>query len=172
MTVSEQLRTAREAKHLSVAQVADITKLRTDHVRALEEGRFEVFSAPVYVRGFVRTYATLLKLDVRQLMAALDAELGGIKKFAESTALSGESGGVMDTLMLQFTKLDWRKSALGGGLAVLMLITIAGYLSWRHWRTQDPLSRVKPVLHQSPTNSGEMLPLRPSPAPTPQRARH
>ncbi len=171
MTVSEQLRTAREARHLSVAQVADITKLRTDHVRALEEGRFEVFSAPVYVRGFVRTYANLLKLDVPQVMAALDGELGGMKKFTDNAAFPEEPGGVMDTLMLQCTKLDWRKSAIGAGIAVLMLVTIAGYFSWRHWRSQDPLSRVKPALHQSPTNSGELLPLPASPPPASKRGR-
>ena len=39
-TVAEQLRTAREAKNLTVQQVADVTKIRTDHVRALEEGDF------------------------------------------------------------------------------------------------------------------------------------
>ena len=74
-TVAEQLRQAREAKKLTVHQVVEITKIRTDHLRALEEGNFDVFSAPVYIRGFVRSYSTLLKLDVPQIMAALEAEL-------------------------------------------------------------------------------------------------
>jgi hypothetical protein len=170
MTVPEQLRQGREAKHLSIAQVAEITKLRTDHIRALEEGKYEVFSAPVYVRGFVRTYSNLLKLDVPQVMAALDGELGGMKKFADMGGFSEDSGGVVDTLMLQFTKLDWRKSVIGGGIAALMILSVAGYLTWRHWRSQDPLSKVKPALHQSPTNTGEMLPLPTAPAPA-QRGR-
>jgi len=63
-TVAEQLRQAREARHLTVQQAAEITKIRTDHLRALEEGNFEVFSAPVYIRGFVRSYSTLLKMEV------------------------------------------------------------------------------------------------------------
>ena len=82
-TVAEQLRQAREAKHLTVQQVAETIKIRSDHVRALEEGNFNVFSAPVYIRGFVRTYSTLLKLDVPRVMVALDGELGQTKKFAE-----------------------------------------------------------------------------------------
>jgi cytoskeletal protein RodZ len=169
MTVSEQLRTAREARHLSIAQVAEITKLRSDHVRALEEGRFDVFSAPVYVRGFVRTYSTLLKMDVPRVMAALDGELGGIKKFVDATGFSDEPSGMVDSVMLQFTKLDWRKSVLGGGIALLMIIVVAGYFSWRHWRSRDPFAGVRPALHQSPTNSGELLPLTSSPAPPAQR---
>src|SRR6266404_9003813 len=68
-TVAEQLHLAREAKNLTVHQVAEVTKIRTDHIRALEEGNFNIFSAPVYIKGFVRTYATLLKLDVAEVMA-------------------------------------------------------------------------------------------------------
>ena len=43
-TVAEQLRVAREARKLTIQQVADATKIRTDHIRALEEGNFNVFS--------------------------------------------------------------------------------------------------------------------------------
>ncbi len=160
MVVPEQLRQAREARHLTIAQVAEVTKLRSDHVRALEEGRFDVFSAPVYVRGFVRTYATLLKLDVRQVMAALDADLGGIQKFASGPVLSESPGGLVDTLMLQFTKVDWRKSAIGMGLIAMIIVAAGTYFFWRQYRTHDPLSRVKPSLYQPVvTNSGEKLPL-------------
>jgi cytoskeleton protein RodZ len=158
MTVPEQLRQAREARQLSIAQVAEVTKLRTDHVRALEEGRFDAFSAPVYVRGFVRTYATLLKLDVPQTMAALDEELGEIKRFAPPRA--ERRGGVLDRVMLQFTKVDWRKSAIGIGLLALLVIAVATYFVWRQYRAHDPLSRVKPSIYQpARTNSGEKLPL-------------
>jgi len=87
-TVAEQLRHAREAKRLTVEQVAEITKMRTDHLRALEEGNYNVFSAPVYIRGFVRSYSTLLKLEVPQVMAALDTELGQTQRFAEPPPLS------------------------------------------------------------------------------------
>ena len=86
-TVAEQLRAAREAKKLTVQQVADATKIRTDHIRALENGNFNVFSAPIYIRGSVKNYATMLKLDVPQIMAALDAELKGTEKFSEPPPL-------------------------------------------------------------------------------------
>ena len=36
VTVSEQLRRAREAQELDIYQVAEITKIKTDHIRALE----------------------------------------------------------------------------------------------------------------------------------------
>src|SRR5207249_4717492 len=92
-TVAEQLRQAREAQKMTVHQIAEITKIRTDHIRALEEGSYDVFSAPVYIRGFVRTYAAIVKLDVPQIMAALDAELGQNKKFREPLPISGPPRG-------------------------------------------------------------------------------
>src|ERR1700756_867586 len=104
-SVAEQLRSAREAQKLTVYQVAEITKIRTDHIRALEEGNFDVFSAPVYIKGFVRTYATILKLDVPQVMAELDAELRQTQKFAEPPPLSDEPRGVLDFFTLQLSKV-------------------------------------------------------------------
>src|SRR5580765_174620 len=96
--VAEQIRQAREAKHLTVEQVAEITKIRGDHLRALEEGNFNIFSAPVYIRGFVRTYSTLPKMDVPSVMSALDGELGQTKKFAEPPPLSTHPRGALDFL--------------------------------------------------------------------------
>ena len=49
-TVSEQLRLAREQQQLDVYQVAEITKIKTDHIRALESGTYDIFPAQVYIR--------------------------------------------------------------------------------------------------------------------------
>ena len=71
-TVAEQLRQAREEQKLNIYQVAEITKIKTDHIRALESGSYDSFSAPVYIRGFVRSYAKVLKLDLDRYQAAWD----------------------------------------------------------------------------------------------------
>lgn len=164
-TVAEQLRQAREARNLTVQQAAEVTKMRTDHLRALEEGNFEVFSAPVYIRGFVRTYATLLKLDVPQLMAALAAELGASKKFSEPPPLAQHPRGVVDFLMLQLSRVDWRQGAAGLGAVIVLVACFWGLSAWRHSKAADPLRGLKPGVYQSTQNvSGETLPL-PAPAP-------
>jgi hypothetical protein len=157
-TVAEQLHKAREARRLTVEQVAEITKIRSDHLRALEEGNFNVFSAPVYIRGFVRSYSSLLKLDVPQVMSTLDAELSQTNKFAEPPALSGHPRGVVDFLTLQLSKLDWRRGVVIFSAVVAVLGFSLGYIAWRHSRTADPLKGLKPGLYQ-PRNSGETLPL-------------
>ena len=55
--------------------VARLTKLRTDQVLAIEEGRYQVFSAPVYVRGSVKSYAKLVQLDPSELVEQLNQEM-------------------------------------------------------------------------------------------------
>jgi cytoskeleton protein RodZ len=161
-TVSEQLRQAREAKNLTAQQVVEITKIRTDHLQALEEGNFDVFSAPVYIRGFVRTYSTLLKLDVPQIMTALEAELAQTPKFSEPPPLVEHPRGVIDLFMLQLSKVDWPKGLIGLGLVVAVVLTFSVWFSWKHY---DPLKGLKPAIYQSTQNvSGDTLPL-PTPAP-------
>ncbi|MGC9942598.1 MAG: helix-turn-helix domain-containing protein [Verrucomicrobiota bacterium] len=157
-TVAEQLRAGREAKHLTVQQVADVTKIRTDHVRALEEGDFSVFSAPIYIRGSVKNYATFLKLDLPPVLANLDAELKGTQKFSEPPPLTEQGKSILDTLTLLLAKLNW-KMGVAGVVAVVGVIIIAGtVVSVRHHKRSDPLSNLKPAVYQ-PANAGDVLPL-------------
>jgi cytoskeletal protein RodZ len=159
-TVAEQLRKGREVQNLTVQQLAEITKIRSDHIRALEEGNFDVFSAPVYIRGFVRTCSTLLKLDVPQVMAALDEELSEHKKFSEPPPFTDTARGPLYFVTLVLSKVDWRKGLIGlGAVAIIGIIAIV-ILIWRHHAMTDPLSGLKPGMYRS-TNatSGETLPL-------------
>jgi cytoskeletal protein RodZ len=159
-TVAQQLRQAREARHLTEQQVVEITKIRTDHLRALEEGNYDVFSAPVYIRGFVRSYATLLKLDVPQVMSALEAELAGTTKHAEPPPLAERTHGSVDYLMLQLSKVDWQKALIGLGIVIAVVAAASLWVNWRH---RNPLKGLKPGVYQSPHgNTGDTLPL-PSP---------
>jgi cytoskeletal protein RodZ len=159
-TVGEQLLQARETRHLTIGQVAEITKIRSDHLRALEEGNYSPFAAPVYVRGFVRTYSTLLKLDVPEIMAALETELTGqTRQAAQSPSGSKPAGGVLDLVMLQLTKIDWRKAVLGlAGIALLVGIILGG-LAWRRYHRTDVLKDLKPGMVKSHKGTEPTLPL-------------
>jgi cytoskeletal protein RodZ len=161
-SVGEQLRAAREKQALTIPQVAEYTKLRTDHVRALEEGNYDVFAAPVYVRGFVRSYATLLKLDVAAVMDALEAELGQSQHLQESTQLIKPAPGLLDLFMLPLSKVRWGITLALTGAALVLYLSILGYRAWRTHQTTDPLARLGRGLYQSSnTNQGELLPLPP-----------
>jgi cytoskeleton protein RodZ len=167
-TVAEQLHQAREARKLTIEQVAEITKIRTDHLRALEEGNFDVFSAPVYIRGFVRSLSTLLKLDVPQTMSLLEAELGKTKKFAEPPSLSGPPRGVLDFLMLQLSKVNWGRSLVLACVLAVLAGAVLGYVHWLQNHRKDPLRNLQPGLYRPAKDPAPTLPL-PTPETAPRR---
>jgi cytoskeleton protein RodZ len=65
----------REAMGWTVEQVADQLKLAVRQVVALEAGDYAALPGPAVVRGFVRAYAKIVKLDAAPLVAmiALDS---------------------------------------------------------------------------------------------------
>jgi cytoskeletal protein RodZ len=156
--VAEQLRAAREAKNLTVQQVADATKMRTDHVRALEEGKFNVFSATIYIRGSVKIYAKFLKLDEVKLLAALDTELKGTEKFSEPPPLSNQKKNLLDTAAMLLAKVNWKVGVAGFAVVALALIFGVSFWAWRHHQKNDPLKNLPPAVYQ-PANADDTLPL-------------
>jgi cytoskeletal protein RodZ len=157
-TVAEQLRVAREARKLTIAQVAEVTKIRTDHIRALEEGNFDVFSATIYIRGSVKNYATLLKLNVPQIMAVLTDELGRTEKFSEPPPLTDVSNAPLDRLMFLLSKLNWKFGMVGAAVLGIALVVFFASFAWRHHKHTDSLADLQPAIYQS-ANSGQTLPL-------------
>ena len=157
-TVAEHLRSAREAKQLTVEQVAEMTKIRTDHIRALEEGDFDVFSAPIYIRGSVKNYATMLKMDVPATLSLLDQELGRTKNFSEPPPLTEQKKTIVDHLTLLLAKLNWKMGVAGLVVVAAVVIGVIVLAAVKHHKKSDPLKNLPPAVYQ-PANSGNTLPL-------------
>jgi cytoskeleton protein RodZ len=66
------LRDVREARGLSLDEVAHDLHLSREVVLALEEGDHETLGAPVFVRGHLRSYAKLLGLPENEVVHELD----------------------------------------------------------------------------------------------------
>ena len=66
------LRSAREARGLSLADAANALKLGEDALKAIEEGRYEFFPHKAYARGFLRSYAKFLKVESEACKPVLD----------------------------------------------------------------------------------------------------
>ncbi|QLB19449.1 RodZ domain-containing protein [Mannheimia granulomatis] len=63
LTLGQQLRAAREALNLSIADVALKTNLKKSHIESLENDIFILKNvAPTFVRGYVRNYVKFLRL--------------------------------------------------------------------------------------------------------------
>ena len=71
MTVGQQLQQVRANRKLSFADVTAATKIQPWVLDALESDRLPELMSPVYVKGFLSTYARFLRLDPAPLVAGL-----------------------------------------------------------------------------------------------------
>src|SRR5688572_8850706 len=55
---------ARESKGLTLAQIADETRISTRFLAAIESEEFNLLPGGIFNRGFIKTYAARLGLDV------------------------------------------------------------------------------------------------------------
>ncbi len=68
--LGEKLLAARNAKGLSIRDVADSTRLRIDVIEKMEAGRFDAIKLQeIYKRGFIKIYGAFLRLDTNALLA-------------------------------------------------------------------------------------------------------
>lgn len=70
-----RLSEARQAQKLTTSDVARRLKLSVWQVEALESGQYQQLPGPIFVRGFIRNYARLLKLDADELAHAVSSFL-------------------------------------------------------------------------------------------------
>jgi cytoskeletal protein RodZ len=157
-TVGEKLRQARESSGRTIREMSEVTKIRSDHLEALENSEYKAFSAPVYIRGFVRSYAGALKLNVAEMLLELDQELQQSPKFKEPPRLGGESKGALDRVMLLLSKINWTVALPLLLLALFLLIGVIAYRGYKHAQTNDPLKNLSPGLYQGAA-PGETLPV-------------
>lgn len=88
------LRAAREAKGLSVAQLAEQTHMTPARVEELENENFTSFPAAIYGRGFVRLYCQAVGLDPKPLADEFTEIFNGNRVVEiKEREVGGERGG-------------------------------------------------------------------------------
>lgn len=70
------LKRAREARRLTIEDVAATTRISLRYLNAIENSRFDVFVGAVYAIGFVRAYAKMVGMSESWAADTLRAEAG------------------------------------------------------------------------------------------------
>lgn len=78
--LGEWLTRAREARGLTLEDAERDTRISRRYLQALESGDLEIIPAPVYARGFLRSYAQYLGLDPQEAMARYPREDEGFAR--------------------------------------------------------------------------------------------
>lgn len=119
-SVGEFFRQVRETKGLTIDEVASKTRIRSDFVKALEEGNFAKLPDQVFARGFVRSYARSLGLD----------EEDAIHRFVQSAGAFYDKQEERERLKLRQAEEDRRRRAnrkavgVAIGVAVVTLVVL------------------------------------------------
>ncbi|MBS0633643.1 MAG: helix-turn-helix domain-containing protein [Verrucomicrobia bacterium] len=67
-TIGDRLEEARKKKGISIREAAESTKIRGDYLTKFESNQFDIGLTEIYVRGFLRAYATFLKLPAEKII--------------------------------------------------------------------------------------------------------
>jgi cytoskeleton protein RodZ len=73
--LGEEFRSAREARGLTLSDVGEQIHIRSVYLNAIENEDWKSIGAPVYVRGFIRTYARFLGLDAEEAVASFNRNI-------------------------------------------------------------------------------------------------
>jgi transcriptional regulator with XRE-family HTH domain len=119
--VGDKLREAREAKGLSLDDVAAMTRVPTRHLEHIDKGAWDTLPAITYSIGFARAYAKAVGLDPSDIGAQLRAQLGSAPISSAATSYYEPADPA---------RVPPKSLALVAALIALLLV--AGYFIWRN----------------------------------------
>lgn len=121
-SVGERLSTSRQEKNWSIQYVAEQLKLSHGQILALESDRFEVLPKLVIVRGFVRAYAKLLKIDADSLIALLPKDSSPMQ--LETSLRPALSTPFVDSRLSLLGHHDNNRRYIIGAIFLVLLVAI------------------------------------------------
>ena len=141
MSFGNELKAAREGLGLSIQDVAQSTKIRSDYLKALESENFAALPERPFARSYLQNFARELRLDSVPLLHDFDRQLPQPKVqtqrptprsgAAAGAARSGFSGGVVGGVL--------------GGLLLLGLVGYVGYTAYQSRTVHNAASQTAPV---------------------------
>ena len=148
-----RLTAQRERAGLSVTDVAATLRLHPNQVRAIEQEDLGRLPALAYVRGFIRSYARVLRLDPTPLLSDLNAKLAPTPESVVdgmATDIAAARAAGRERVFPQWT--------IGTALIVLIALAIIG------WQTTLQPAAEPPQVVVVPASAS------PAPAPPPMSA--
>lgn len=133
LAVGAELRSRREERNQTIRDVADVVRIQTRYIEALEEGRIDHLPGRVYALGFVRTYAEYLGLDPNDMVARFKQEAKGLESQSDLSMPE---------------PIDEGKAPTAAIIIVAILLAGAAYSAW--YFMSGPDSRVADIVPEVP----------------------
>ena len=146
-TIGDRLEEARKRKGISIREAAETTKIRGDYLQKFEANSFDIDLPPLYIRGFLRSYARYLDLDADRIVNDFNSvivqegkparrenrEVYGRVDFGEAarSADSGEAAPAGRSAQDQAVMLKFGLLIVGAVVAVGLIILLINVLFFR-----------------------------------------
>ena len=137
--IGSRLRAAREAKGLSLSQLADQTRVRISALESIEAGDFERLPEPIYVQSYLRAFAQAVGVPV-------DPVLEAFRRTSPSVPPASAVAAAVSRRTIE-TRPSAGLSMGGIALGLAALALVAGYLfvSLRSRAITNPNTVVAPT---------------------------
>lgn len=120
--LGQMLRDIRESKGISLAEAEEATKIRRKYLQALEDDNYDALPPSVYVRGFLRSYATYLGLNPEEALAAYHD--------GTQTPASPQEPQIISEPLVPDSPVNWELLA---GVLMLMAVGVILVLVYRQY---------------------------------------
>lgn len=115
----ERLRKAREAAGLTVNEVADHQHLRPAVIKAIENGDYRQIDSELFLKGYVRAYASHVGVDPESIIRQLDRELEPLREEQKAKVESNP--------LITIERRKRRKRQIARIVGVLVVLAVAFY---------------------------------------------
>jgi cytoskeletal protein RodZ len=126
--LGEKLAKKRAALGYDIKEVERAIRVRAKHIEYIESGEWDKLPPDVYARGFLKNYATFLKLDPNKVLRVYGKERGikeNVKKISAPTPQT------KPVSKIKAPKIIITPKRLAIGSAVLGALIIVSYIGWQ-----------------------------------------
>lgn len=162
------LKEARERAGVSLNEVSFSTKISLKVLQSIEEGDHDRLPPKAFLRGFVRSYAEYLKLDVQSIMNQFQEEMGSTKPLDASipNQTPPPPGTSFDKEVNQSQR---RFPVAKAAVVVLILALIQGVLSVQKMLSRYQEEKVTEPVAVTSAEDEKMNSMIPEPLPAPSQ---
>ncbi len=136
--IGRALKVAREGRGKTVEEASRETRIRVEYLQALEGEAFDRLHGDVYVRGFLRSYASYLGLDADKVLQAYGRVYGNQPVLPAAAPSSPQVATSPDGHPLIHRPANWRLAVAAAAAAVLVVAVIALVSRSNPGETADP----------------------------------
>ena len=148
---SQELKAAREALGLSLADIFQRTRISVTYLQAIENNDFHLLPTSAYTKNFIKTYARVLNIDSEPILNKYEEYLNsrkGVPKLPPDSVLKRKS----------FIRRIARPKIYWGITFVLIVISVVAWLiSKQYQSSSDVINPTKRIAVAVPENKDQTV---------------